>query len=262
MPKIRPAAVAGMFYPADAKKLQTTVHHLLDIAEHSDIKPKALIAPHAGYIYSGSIAACAYNSLKNCKNNFKKIFLLGPAHTKPVKSIALPSHEYFSTPLGQYKLDTDTISKIAKKYNFEFDDLAHMKEHCLEVHIPFLQVLYPESELIPIVVGHCDQSFLADILEPYWNNKDTMFIISSDLSHYHQYTDAMRIDAQTTKAIENLDSDLISPKRACGCYPIKGILELAHRHNLKVKTIAQCNSGDTAGDKSKVVGYGAYIIYE
>ncbi len=257
---IRPAAVAGYFYPANRVELELMVESLLnavaDIAPHA----KAMIAPHAGLIYSGPIAATVYASLRAVKERINRVVLLGPSHRVALKGLALSSANFFETPLGKIEIDQQACDRIRDLPQVAVADVAHAQEHSLEVHLPFLQIVLNRFKLIPLVVGDAAPADVAEVLEMLWGDEHTQIIISSDLSHYHDYPTAQRLDASTSKAIENLQLDAIGPQQACGCMPVRGLLQLAKIKHLQVKTLDLRNSGDTAGDKDRVVGYGAYAI--
>ncbi len=261
MSSIRPAAVAGAFYPDQPEILSAMLNDYLAQAKPAPASPlKAIIVPHAGYIYSGPIAASAYALIKAHSKQIKRVALLGPSHRVPLNGVALSEAEYFQTPLGDIPLDVGTISALSKLPFANFLEQAHAHEHSLEVQLPFLQVLLPEFSLTPIVVGNCPANQIAQLLEPFYNRDDTLMVISSDLSHYHDYLTAQKMDKETSRKIENLDYQHLDYDSACGRGPISGLLALAQKHGLKVRTIDLRNSGDTAGNKLQVVGYGAYVI--
>ena len=257
---VRPAAVAGYFYPADAGELLSMIRQLMDKISASGPAPKALIAPHAGYIYSGRTAAIAYATLKPISENISRVILLGPAHRVYVKGLALSSADYFATPLGNIKIDQEAIKQLKNLPQIVTSDAAHQLEHSLEVHLPFLQTLLKDFTLVPLVVGEATPQEVSEVLELFWGDPHTMVIISSDLSHFHDYETAKRIDAITTHAIENLELEKIGSEQACGCMPMRGMLQLARNKKLTVKTLDVRNSGDTAGTRDRVVGYGAWLI--
>jgi len=262
MPTIRNPAVAGMFYPADSKELENTIRNFLADAKADQPVSKAIIAPHAGYVYSGQTAAKAYACLAQAANLIKCVVLLGPAHRYPFRGIAAPKADYFATPLGQIKIDHDMIAKISSLPQITVNDEAHAKEHSLEVQLPFLQILLKNFSLVPLVVGMSDADQVAKVLEQLWNGHETLIVVSSDLSHYHDYTTAQKMDKQAAQAILDLNPNAIKEEHACGRIPIKGLLHVAAEKKLRVSLIDLCNSGDTAGPKNHVVGYGAFHFYE
>jgi len=255
---IRPAAVAGYFYPANSTELRSMINELMSKTIAAGPAPKALIAPHAGYVYSGLTAAIAYANLQSVKDKITRVVLLGPAHRVYLKGIALSSAAYFATPLGNIEIDQDAVKFLKKLPQAIVSDAAHQQEHSLEVHLPFLQTILNKFTLVPLVAGETSPQQVAEVLELFWGEPDTIIIISSDLSHYHDYETAKRIDAGTTNAIENLDLENIGPEQACGCRPMCGMLQLARTKKLLVNTLDVRNSGDTAGTKDRVVGYGAW----
>lgn len=258
----RPAAVAGMFYAADSDQLSADVKHYLSQAQnHSNISPKAIIAPHAGHMYSASVAASAYKLLESETDKIKQVILLGPSHRVAFKGIATPDADFFETPLGKIKINTQNCEKAETLDFVQPSQLAHAEEHSLEVHLPFLQVLLDDFELTPFVVGDCESDDVAKLLELFWDDDETLFIISTDLSHFHNYATATHQDRLTSNAIESIQPEQISYEDACGRAPLNGLLTLARHRRLNIKLLDLRNSGDTAGDKTRVVGYGAYAVY-
>ena len=264
MSNIRPAAVAGMFYPNDEISLRAMVQQFLAQATSSGPTPKAIIVPHAGYIYSGPIAANAYHLLESNAAIINQVILLGPSHRVPLLGLAASSASSFATPLGLVAIDQDKVKKLAKLKQVKLMDEAHSMEHSLEVQLPFLQTVLTNFKLTPLVVGDATAAEVCEVLEtacpdPH-QNPQTLIVISSDLSHYHDYTTAKKLDQLTSQAIEDLDGNKVGYEDACGRTPINGLLMYACKHGLQVEIIDQRNSGDTAGDKDQVVGYGAYAF--
>jgi len=261
---IRQPAVAGRFYPETKTELQTVVNQHLDTALcASDAPvPKAIIAPHAGFIYSGAVAASVYALLKPVKNTIKRVVLLGPCHRVGITGLALSAADAFSTPLGDVDIDHNQDSAILNYEQVQIFDKTHEQEHSLEVHLPFLQTVLSDFKLIPLVVGETAPEKVWDILNLLWGGDETLIVISSDLSHFHDYETAVTLDKATATAIENLSPQDISSGGACGRFPIAGLLVGAALKNLTVETLDLRNSGDTAGPKEKVVGYGAWAFYE
>jgi AmmeMemoRadiSam system protein B len=258
----RPPAVAGSFYPGDPHTLSTTVDRFLgDAKVSSDSQPKALIVPHAGYIYSGSTAATAYAMLKPWAKAIRRVILLGPTHRVAVDGIALPEVEAFSTPLGAVRLDAQAIAVIAELPQIVFSDHVHAFEHSLEVHLPFLQRALDQFSLVPLAVGHASPESIAEVLSLLWGGPETLIVVSSDLSHFLPYGTAQQVDANTCRHILQFDTH-IHPEQACGAYPINGLLLAASRRGLTPSLLGLCNSGDTAGDRSRVVGYAAFSFTE
>lgn len=257
--KTRPAAVAGMFYPADTATLKREVTELLAAAPPGDAGAKALIAPHAGYVYSGPTAAHAYRLLESRRERIRRVVLIGPAHRVYLQGMALPSVEAFTTPFGDIPIDMAAVEQVVNLPGMQISDEAHAAEHSLEVHLPFLQTVLDDFELVPIVVGACPASEVEAVLETLWGGDETLIVASSDLSHFHSYAESQRIDANTTERIESRETTLRG-EEACGAYALNGLLLAARAKGLQVRTLDVCNSGDTAGDKSRVVGYGAYAL--
>jgi AmmeMemoRadiSam system protein B len=257
----RHPAVAGVFYPADAKQLQQQVDsYLLENAVTGEHVPKAIIAPHAGYIYSGPVAASAYRRLKTARGIISRVVLLGPSHRVAFRGLALSRVGYFATPLGDIALDHDLDAQLLQLPFVEYIEQAHSHEHSLEVHLPFLQQTLRVFKLLPIVVGEATPAQVGEVLEMLWGGPETLIVISSDLSHYHDYATAQRLDRATSDKIERLQYEQLTYDSACGRIPVSGLLALARKKSLRVKTVDLRNSGDTSGDKQRVVGYGAYVI--
>jgi len=260
MTAVRRPAVAGLFYPAEPAHLHATVDQLLAPKVSELAPPKALIVPHAGYIYSGPTAATAYGRLYAARERISRVVLLGPAHFVPLRGLAAPTVDAFATPLGEVRLDRAALDALKDLPQVRLNDGAHGQEHSLEVQLPFLQRLLPAFTLVPLVVGDASPAEVAEVLERLWGGEETLILISSDLSHYHDYATARELDARTSANIERLRFEALEWEDACGRVPIQGLLYYARRHGLKVETLELCNSGDTAGDKRRVVGYGAYAV--
>ncbi len=258
----RPAAVAGAFYPANPDQLGATVRQLLGAApRHEMNQPKVLIVPHAGYVYSGSTAAQAYATLKPWRGDIRRVVLLGPAHRVAVEGLALPKCDLFATPLGPVRIDKSAVAQIASLPQVVFSDLAHAQEHSLEVHLPFLLEVLDDFSLLPLVVGRATPEAVAGVLNHLWGGSETLIILSSDLSHFLPYDRAREVDHDTSQRILQLDS-CIRPEQACGAYPLNGLLLAASQRGMTAQLLRLCNSGDTAGDKSRVVGYAAFALHE
>ena len=262
MPNIRLPAVSGSFYPDNPEILKTMLEGYLQQvpALTADKVPKAMIVPHAGYIYSGEIAASAYARLLPKRSTIKRVILIGPSHRVGFIGLALSHAEAFKTPLGNIPLDTEAINALAKLPFVSYREQAHKHEHSLEVQLPFLQMTLDSFQLIPIVAGDCPAEQIEQVLELFYAQDDTLIVISSDLSHFHDYATAQRLDQETSEKIERLDYQHLDYESACGRVPISGLLALAKKQSLQLETIDLRNSADTAGDKSRVVGYGAYVI--
>ncbi len=263
----RPAAVAGMFYPGEPRTLAGDIDAMLaGITVPSEptfagLPPKALIAPHAGYIYSGPIAASAYALLAPHAATIRRVVLLGPCHRVAVRGLALPHGDAFATPLGTVPLDRDAIAAALRLPQVVRHDAAHAEEHSLEVQLPFLQRVLDDFSLVPFAVGYATPDEVAEVIELLWGGPETLIVVSSDLSHYHPYADARQRDSHTADAILHLRL-LADHDMACGATPINGLLELARDRGLAPRLLDLRNSGDTAGDKSRVVGYASFAFYE
>ncbi|MFT5125582.1 MAG: AmmeMemoRadiSam system protein B [Verrucomicrobiales bacterium] len=263
-PHIREAAVAGKFYPRKAELLQRQVDDCIAAAgTDAGKRPKAIIGPHAGYVFSGVIAGSAYAPLLAACEGVKRVVIIGPSHYVPFKGIAIPSCDAFETPFGLVQLDRAGVSQAlqASPCVVERDD-AHAQEHGLEVHLPFLQTVCASFELIPLVTGEVACEAVATVLERLWGGPETLMVISSDLSHFYDYATAQTLDRQTSDAILALDPEAIEEKGACGRLAIQGLLSCARAHRLRPALLDLRNSGDTAGDRQRVVGYGAYAFYD
>jgi AmmeMemoRadiSam system protein B len=262
MARIRRPAVAGAFYPGAAGELEAKVRGYLRDAQPapSEKPPKAVIAPHAGYIYSGAVAASAYVRLAARRDEIERVVLLGPAHRVPFLGLAAPESDAFATPLGSVRLDREALERILELPQVVCSDEPHAPEHSLEVHLPFLQALLGDFALVPLVVGDARPEEVAEVLERLWGGPETLIVVSTDLSHYCDYDTARRLDAATTRAIEALEPGAINHEQACGRIPVQGLLLAAQRHGLQAEVVDVRNSGDTAGPRDAVVGYGAYVF--
>jgi len=261
---LRSPAVAGLFYPANARDLAASLAIMLGgahVADGARPRPKALVVPHAGYIYSGPIAASAYALLTSLRDTIRHVVLLGPCHRVAVRGLAIPSVDAFVTPLGTVPLDRDALDAAASLPQVGISDAAHAPEHSLEVHLPFLQTVLSNFSLAPFAVGQASAQEVAEVLDLLWGGPETLIVISSDLSHYLPYAVAQSIDHQTSAQILQL-APLASHEQACGATPINGLLQVARQRGLTPELLDLRNSGDTAGDKSRVVGYGAFAFSE
>ena len=261
MTRIQMPAVAGMFYPAEPDVLAGDIDRMLgEIREKTGKAPKALIAPHAGYVYSGPVAASAYARIAGCGDSIRRVVAFAPAHRVPFRGLAVPSAEYFRTPLGDIPVDTAAVEAALQFRQVHPFDAAFHGEHALEVHLPFLQQVLGAFELVPFIVGDATAEAVAEVIEALWGGEETLILISSDLSHYLDYEVARTRDRATTQAIEDLAPERIDFHDACGRIPLNGLLIAAKRHHLQAKTVDLRNSGDTAGPRDRVVGYGAYVF--
>ncbi len=268
---MRQPAVAGLFYPADRDELAATVRAHLDLGSamapamtrtSSDSEtPKAIIAPHAGYDYSGPIAGTAFAALAGAFDRVRRVVLLGPAHRVPVRGLALPSAAALATPLGEVRVDSELAERVEGLPQVSVSPSAHAQEHSLEVEIPFLQLLFEDFSLLPLVVGDASSREVAEVLDAVWGGEETRIVVSSDLSHYLPYDDARSADLSSAEKILALDS-VLNPSDACGAFCVNGLLASARARGLGCELLDLRNSGDTAGDRDRVVGYGAFAFYE
>lgn len=259
MDTVRPPAVAGMFYPADPGQLAREVQGFLAEAHPHTLNPKALIVPHAGYIYSGAIAASAYSTLKLIAPHIRRVVLLGPTHRVAVSGLALPDTDAFETPLGRVRLDVDIMRMLVRLPQITVSNEVHAQEHSIEVQLPFLQTLLDDFTLLPLAVGMTTADEVAEVLETVWGCDETLIVISSDLSHYLPYAAAQVVDGETADDIIKLQQP-ITHDHACGGTPISGLIVAARKHHLQPHLLDLRNSGDTAGSHDKVVGYGAFAF--
>jgi len=264
MPSIRSAAVAGMFYPGDAHTLSAELEELLGGVEQREPRlgfPKALVVPHAGYIYSGPVAARAYDELAAARGIVSRVVMLGPVHRVPVRGLAMPTDDAFATPLGSVPIDRAALDAVRDLPQVVASDRAHLQEHALEVQLPFLQRQLGAFTLAPFAVGDASVREVAEVIERLWGGPETLIVISTDLSHYHPYAEARNIDRSTVTRIARFATDL-DHEEACGATPLNGFLALAQDRKLSMRLLAACNSGDTAGGKGQVVGYSAFAAHE
>jgi AmmeMemoRadiSam system protein B len=257
---VRPPAVAGLFYPGDARELRAMVNECLRGHAVAGATPKALIVPHAGYEYSGAVAGSAYALLEPARGTITRVVLLGPSHRVAFGGLAVSSAWQFSTPLGDVPVDQEAVALIRALPQVTVLDRAHAREHSLEVHLPFLQVVLGDFALVPLVVGAASPAEVAEVLELLWGGPETLIVASSDLSHFHDYATAQRLDQATSSAIAGLRYEDIGDDDACGRIPVSGLLRVARRLGLHARIVDLRNSGDAAGPRDHVVGYGAYVI--
>ena len=268
---VRPPAVASLFYPGEAAELKQNLREMLDEASEAEDPNedlpagqhlRALIVPHAGYVYSGTTAALAYHLLRKNRDDFHRILLLGPAHRVWLEGITFPGTDAFETPLGRIPLAKQQIRELLRFPEVQLRDDAHQDEHCLEVQLPFLQEILNEFELLPAVVGEISPDSLSGLLENLLEDPQNLLLLSTDLSHFHSYSEAQAIDQKTAEAIESFEDEKILPEQACGAHPLRGLLRHARIQGWKIQRLGLCNSGDTAGSKDRVVGYGAWALSE
>lgn len=259
---VRPVAVAGRFYPGDPDQLREFVDTALKQAPARTGQgvPKALIAPHAGYPYSGPIAASAYSQLSPGRETITRVVLVGPSHFVHFRGLAVSSAAAFETPLGVVPVDTRARDNVRQLPQVQVLDDAHAQEHALEVQLPFLQMVLDQFSIVPLTVGEASYREVSEVLEAVWGGPETVIVVSSDLSHYYESQTARRLDQATAEAIHDLDPDGVVEERACGRIPICGLLLSARKHRLGVRVLDLRNSGDTAGPRHQVVGYGAFAF--
>ena len=264
MNTVRQPAVAGLFYPGSARELTSDItNYLREARSDSDrpaIAPKALIVPHAGYVYSGAVAARAYASLDPIAGYIERVLLIGPAHRVRLRGMAITDVQYFRTPLGDIPIDRSATGQLLSLPQVQVMDSAHWQEHSLEVQLPFLQMVLNSFSLIPIVVGDATAAEVDQALDMLWGGPETLIVVSSDLSHYHDYETAQYLDRSTCDAIEHFQSEHIDFTQACGSVGMKALLRVAKRKGMQVHTLGLCNSGDTSGEHQRVVGYGSWAF--
>lgn len=261
-PAIRAPAVAGMFYPGAAASLSDEVRGFLASAQAASATvPKALIVPHAGYVYSGAVAASAYACLAAARATIRRVVLLGPTHRVAIRGLALPAASAFDTPLGRVSLDAELEQMLLALPQVQQSPAAHAQEHSLEVQLPFLQIALDDFSLLPLAVGMASAEEVAEVLDCVWGGAETLIVISSDLSHYHPYAQAQQLDRETARQIVALQP-LANHQQACGATPLNGLLLCARRRGMQAQLLDLRNSGDTAGDRARVVGYGAFAFRE
>jgi AmmeMemoRadiSam system protein B len=258
---VRPPAVAGQFYPAEPAKLKAMVERFLADANPPAVAPKAVIAPHAGYVYSGATAGEAFAAFAGV-TGIKRVVITGPAHYVAFRGIAVPRAAAFATPLGTVPLDAEALAATAELPFVRADGAPHAPEHALEVELPFLQTVLADFSLVPLLVGDARPEEAAEVLGRVWGGPETLIVVSSDLSHYLPYDAAVQTDAATAEAIERGEWAALSAERACGYLAVAGLLIEAAKRGLKPRRLALMNSGDTAGARNSVVGYGAWAFEE
>ena len=261
MSTIRSPAVAGSFYPDDQHQLRLMISRFLADYRTDEPAPKAIIVPHAGYIYSGPVAASAYARVANAHDTITRVILLGPSHREAFYGLATSSADIFMTPIGEVATDKLALNDIRQFEQVKTLDQAHRWEHSLEVQLPFLQMVLDDFKLVPLVVGDVTIEDVSEVLDLVWGGPETLIVVSSDLSHYHDYETAQKLDRLTSNAIIQLRPNDIQFEQACGRNPILGLLAVARRHGMHAEIVDLRNSGDTAGPRNQVVGYGAYIFH-
>lgn len=257
---VRTPAVAGQFYSDSADSLAAEIQGLIADVEVRGPLPKAMILPHAGYAYSGAVAASGYARLRCARDIGMRVVLIGPSHYVPLRGLAVSGADAFTTPLGPIPVDRPTVERLLSLPQVSRSEEAHAPEHSLEVHLPFLQQVLDWFTIVPLVVGDATAEEVAEVLDLVWGGPETLIVVSSDLSHFHSYSTARHMDAETASAIEAMEPDRIGHDQACGRVPICGLLLAAQRRGLVAHTIDLRNSGDTAGPKGQVVGYGSFVF--
>lgn len=258
--RARSPAFAGTFYSDKPQDLAATVKAFLAEAQPPESRTvaKALIAPHAGYIYSGPVAGSAYATLAARSNDIERVILMGPSHRVAFSGVAASAAHQFDTPIGPMMLDRDAVALLLKENLAREFEPAHEHEHSLEVQLPFLKQVCPNARIVPLVCGDDNWQAARAALALLWGGDETAIVISSDLSHYHDYATAQRLDADTAKSVERRAAGDIDFEQACGATAINALLAIAAEKNLSCTTLDLRNSGDTAGPRSRVVGYGAF----
>jgi AmmeMemoRadiSam system protein B len=257
---VREPAVAGLFYPASPDELRGAVEGYLAAAQASASSPKALIAPHAGYVYSGPVAGAAYASLANSRKTVRRVVLLGPAHRMALAGMAIPSATAFSTPLGLVPVDAEAFEIARSLPDVRVFDAPFEDEHSLEVQLPFLQVVLDDFRVLPVLVGQAAPESVAALIDALWGGDETRIVVSSDLSHYHDYQTARELDHHTAELVEALRLEELTSEHACGCHPLRGLLQAVRTRGLLVHAVDLRSSGDTAGPRDRVVGYGSFLV--
>jgi AmmeMemoRadiSam system protein B len=263
MQAVRAPAVAGSFYPATAPALHQAIENAFADALPLPVDApiaRAIIAPHAGYMYSGPVAASAYRWIERSRSTIRRVVLLGPCHRVFLRGMAVPTADAFETPLGLVGIDTVARAAALRLPGVVADDGAHEGEHSVEVQLPFLQTVLTDFTVLPIVVGDASQHEVAAVIDALWDGPETLVVVSTDLSHYHSYEVADRLDAGTASVIVAMQPEAIDDQDACGARPLRGLLECSAGRRLGSVLVDLRNSGDTAGDRKRVVGYGAFII--
>ncbi|WP_404426095.1 AmmeMemoRadiSam system protein B [Thalassospira australica] len=269
MPLIRPPAIAGTFYPAAPDMLRSEIDGLIHAAVESQTEndtpiPKAIIVPHAGLMFSGAIAGLGFATVRALKGTVKRIVIIGPAHRMAFQGIAIARADGFATPIGDVRCDLAGLQAALAWPQVQVLDEAHRLEHGLEIELPFIQRLFGEDAdigIVPLLVSRCSAWQVHEVIEALWGGPETLIVISSDLSHFHDYDTAKRIDDNTRAMIERFDAESITSGDACGALPVAGMLMSARKRGMRIRTLGMCNSGDVTGDKSRVVGYGAWAVY-
>jgi AmmeMemoRadiSam system protein B len=259
---VRPPIVAGRFYPSDADELRNLIQGFLAAAHcpEEEVRPKALIVPHAGYPFSGPVAASGYAWLVPTSSETRRVVLLGTCHSPGIDGLVTTSASAFLTPLGTVEVDAELVEEALGFDQVQTDDPAQNRDHALEVQLPFLQVVFESFTIAPFLVGRCAASAVAEVLEALWGGESTLIVVSSDLSHHLTYEQAQQLDRHSAAAIEQLDEKALGPRSACGRHAIAGLLHASRDHKLVCRRLDLRSSGDTAGPRDRVVGYGSWVF--
>jgi len=260
-PRVRPPAVAGAFYPADPARLRAEVAALLAAAAPPAAPPPAaLIVPHAGYFYSGPVAATAYSLLARTRPEVRRVVMVGPSHFAWLDGLALPGASALATPLGEVPADSEAEARARRHPGVGASPAAHAREHSLEVQLPFLQMTLAGFSAVALLCGQVQPEQVAPVIEEFLGEEGTLVLISSDLTHYLPYEEARRRDEETARAVERLDPGGLDQDSACGLVGVQALLLAGRRRGLGATRLDLRNSGDTAGDRHRVVGYGAFAL--
>jgi AmmeMemoRadiSam system protein B len=255
--------VAGRFYPAAPERLAADVDRYLSEGLGEAVRAHAVVAPHAGYVYSGPVAGSAYRAVAARASTVDRVVLLGPAHFVWVAGLAMPSSAAFDTPLGRLPVDDDARgAALAASGSVVVDDEAHRPEHSLEVQLPFLQRCVGAVPVLPLLVGQAAPEVVADLLDLWWDDPRTVVVVSTDLSHYEDYATARRRDARTAELVVGVRPGDLADRDACGAYALRGLLTQSGRRGAQVRLLDLRSSGDTAGPRDRVVGYGAFAVVD
>lgn len=257
--EFRKPTVAGLFYPSETDNLSKLITDLLNQKPPVSFT-KMLIVPHAAYQYIGEILAQSYLHLFSRSQQIKTVVLLTPSHHIKFNGIAITSKDCYLTPFGEVIIDSDAMMTLLNFPQVVMFDDAHIKEHSIEIHLPFLQTILPSFSLVPLIIGETNSYNILEILEKLWEQEETLIIASMNLSHYQTYNIAQELDQRTSQAIESLHWQSLQTNQICNIHLISSLLQLAHQKSLTPKTIKVCNSGDLTGIKNRVVGYGAFIF--
>lgn len=259
MKRTRPTSAAGKFYTNNKDELLKQLNQFEKNNSHDyDCKTRAIIVPHAGYVYSGQLACSGFQYLDK---KVKNVFIIAPPHYVAVKNVALSIFDNWETPLGEIGINQEINQELVKKFGCEFEDDAFEDEHSIEVQVPFIQKFLPNVKIIPILAGH-NHKKVSQIIEHYWQDPENAFVISSDLSHFYTTNEAKKIDSATAEMIETNDLEKFSPEQACGAVGVCALVDFAKSQNYSLIRVGMVNSGDITGDESRVVGYGSWLLFE